>query len=566
MSGKSLFRAPRQLDDGLILPEVFRNAGFTTFVSGKWHNGVPSLIRAFDQAEAIFFGGAAGTHVRTPVSRLVTGQMIPFDPGDTHSSELFADAGIAFIKKQKTSNKPFFCYLPFTAPHTPHDAPQEFKALYDSAKLQLPKNFKLGQRGPRAQAGQQGRTNAIRAGARRGGRGGRGGGGRTANLATLENAKRSYADYYSIITHMDHHIGRVIQTLKSTGQYENTLIVFASDHGYSLGNHGQNGKVNLYEHGSRVMINLSGPNIPRQKSSDALVYLYDLFPTLCDMANLPKPAGLEGMSLASVIRGTQSGVRDQIFTAMLNTQRALRNSRWKILNHLQEDRFELFNLVKDPLELNDLAEQPEHVQQLAAMKTALEQARIEFGETPEVVERLARSRGGGGGGRGGRSGRGRPQFDLDKIVAQFAQLLTSERDSSLTALDPQEFQASWNTLFKFEGSDKDEAMTFPQLGEYLTDLISNANPELAALDGAPRGPGFPLARGIFANADINNNQAVETTELRNTAGRWSQNWDDDKDGKLNAQEIQTHLTTLILASRGPRPGPGRIGNNRRPLQ
>lgn len=403
MSGKSLFRAPNQLEGGPILPEVFRQGGYTTFVSGKWHNGAASLIRGFDEGEAVFLGAAAGTHYGTPVSRLSDGRMISVDPGGKHSSELFAESVIGFLKKQTNAAKPFFCYLPFTAPHTPHESPAEFQALYDPARLRLPENFRLSERGSGPRAGVRGRAAGPGGGINRGTRGPPAGGG--AGFASEEAARRGYAKYYAIITHMDQQIGRVLQTLKETGQAENTLIVFASDHGYSLGNHGLGGKNNLYEHGSRAMICFSGPAIPRAKSSDALVYLFDLFSTLCELTELPKPPGLEGASLVPVMKGEQTKVRDTLFTAMMDTQRAVRNDRWKLLQHLPEGRVELFDLLADPAELRNLADQAEHRPVRTNLEAALETARAQYGDTPEAAARLQRSSGPGGTrGRGGLRG------------------------------------------------------------------------------------------------------------------------------------------------------------------
>ena len=109
MSGKSLFRAPLQLESGVLMPQVYQGAGYRTFATGKWHNGIDAFQRCFREAEAVFFGGAARSHVQVPVQRMVDGLMEPYDAGDTFSTVLFADAAIAFLQRPSTLKQPFFC-------------------------------------------------------------------------------------------------------------------------------------------------------------------------------------------------------------------------------------------------------------------------------------------------------------------------------------------------------------------------------------------------------------------------------------------------------------------------
>lgn len=90
---------------------------------------------------------------------------------------------------------------------------------------------------------------------------------------TESDIKKHIADYYAIISCMDDQIGRILDTLKATGKYENTIIVFASDNGLALGRHGLVGKQNIYEHSVRVPLIISGPGIARGETRDQLCYL-----------------------------------------------------------------------------------------------------------------------------------------------------------------------------------------------------------------------------------------------------------------------------------------------------
>lgn len=111
---------------------------------------------------------------------------------------------------------------------------------------------------------------------------------------TPEDTKQQIADYYACITGLDHHLGRIFNALKKGGQWDNTIIIFTGDNGLSLGDHGLFGKQNVYEFGGmHVPCVIAGPGIPKG-SSDAFVYLMDLFPTFAELGGATMPEGIEG--------------------------------------------------------------------------------------------------------------------------------------------------------------------------------------------------------------------------------------------------------------------------------
>ena len=184
-----------------------------------------------------------------------------------------------------------------------------------------------------------------------------------------EVVQRHLADYYGMITHMDAQIGRILVALEDSGKLEQTLIVFLSDHGLSLGSHGLMGKQNLYEEAMRAPLVFAGPGVPHG-SSEALVYLFDVFPTVCELLGVEVPASVEGQSLAGLFAnpGAQgTGARDSIFTAYLDVQRAVRDERYKLIAYPQSGQAQLFDLERDPLEREDRFGDPE----LAEVRTAL---------------------------------------------------------------------------------------------------------------------------------------------------------------------------------------------------
>ena len=140
MSGKSLFRAPMKLDEGRLLPESFKDAGYNTFATGKWHNGTGSFLKCFNEGEAVFLGGAARDHYQVPLNYRDGDHMEPYELPGVFSTTLFADAAITFLKNQSQAEAPFFCYIPFTAPHSPFDPPGKYATMYDPEKIVLPPN------------------------------------------------------------------------------------------------------------------------------------------------------------------------------------------------------------------------------------------------------------------------------------------------------------------------------------------------------------------------------------------------------------------------------------------
>ena len=198
---------------------------------------------------------------------------------------------------------------------------------------------------------------------------------------TKAEIRKHLRDYYAVITHLDEQIGRILQTLKDLGEYDNTIIVFASDQGLAVGSHGLMGKQNLYEHSMGVPLIFSGPGIPRGGSSDAFAYLFDVYPTVCDLVGAPIPKSLEGKSLVPVIRGEARSVRDCVFLAYKDLHRAVRRGRWKLIRYPQINKTQLFDLSADPHERKDLSAEAACAGTVKALLALMAQQQKLFGDT-----------------------------------------------------------------------------------------------------------------------------------------------------------------------------------------
>jgi len=339
LTGKSLYHVYDVLDGVTTMPMFLASQGYETFGTGKWHNGAKSFEASFQKGENVFIGGMCD-HYNVPTRKLGPDGKLTEPVTKGFSTDLFADAAIGYLDNYAMGKKekPFFCYVAFTAPHDPRSPREDYIGMYPDETIPLPGNYKKFH--PFAF------DNMLV---------------RDENLApwprSPEIIQASIADYYALISHLDKRVGDIIEKLKRDGLYDNTIIVYAADNGLAIGSHGLLGKQDLYEHSINVPLIIRGPGIPEKKVSDALVYLYDLYPTLINLCNLPVPDGVDGKDISPIIYGKADNVRTSLFTVYRNTVRAVRNKEWKLIRYPELHYNQLFNLKEDPLEINNLAEQ-----------------------------------------------------------------------------------------------------------------------------------------------------------------------------------------------------------------
>ncbi len=359
-SGKIWMHSNNQLTGEVTLGETLRRNGYETFATGKWHNGAAALLRSFEHGVNVFMGGMCD-HTKVPISEIRDGKLIKKGTGKKFSSVLFADAAVEFLKQRK-SGKPFFAYVAFTAPHDPRDPPRNYRERYYKNKPPLPENFLPLH--PFNNGSLIIRDEMLAAWPRQ-----------------EEVVREQLCEYYGLITQMDEQIGRILQALEQSGQAENTIIVYSADHGLAVGSHGLLGKQSLYEHSMKSPLIFSGPGIPAGKQSDAFSYLYDIYPTLCALTGINGPRSLEGYDLSVIWSGEKNEVRDSVFLPYIDTQRSVRDRRWKLILYPQINHCQLFDLEKDPLERNNLARNPEYANQKQKMQQLMKQWQKNIGDT-----------------------------------------------------------------------------------------------------------------------------------------------------------------------------------------
>jgi arylsulfatase A-like enzyme len=124
-----------------------------------------------------------------------------------------------------------------------------------------------------------------------------------------------------------------------------------------------------------------GPGIPKGKRVDAFAYLFDIYPTVCELVGSKAPASLEGKSLAPILRGESKAVRDTVFLAYKDLQRAVRRGQWKLIRYPQINKSQLFDLAADPYELKDLSVSPAHKSKVDELMAVMREQQRLFGDT-----------------------------------------------------------------------------------------------------------------------------------------------------------------------------------------
>jgi arylsulfatase A-like enzyme len=371
----------------ITLPEAMRNAGYTTFHTGKWHNDRPSHARSFTNG-ASMSGFKPGWYEKCDGHWHVDVQ--DFDPtgkypedrghysdepieefappysryktGGMHSSEVFSQAAIDFIQRYD-EDKPFFMYVAYRAPHDPRQSPKHFWDMYDPEHIPLPANFMT--KHPFDNGDLKVRDEELEGWPR-----------------TPWAIRRHIAEYYAIISHLDEQIGNILEVLTSKQLLDNTIIVLAGDNGLAVGQHGLMGKQNLYEHSVRVPLVLCGPGIPQGQRSDALCYLFDIFPTLCELTQVQVPDTVTGQSLVPAMHSQNEKIRERVFCGYKNSQRSVRDKRFKLIEYVVNgvSTTQLFDLSVDPLEINNLAGNPAYKDQQSRLNQELLQCKREYGD------------------------------------------------------------------------------------------------------------------------------------------------------------------------------------------
>ena len=208
---------------------------------------------------------------------------------DAYNDGETANKSIQDLKNLKATGKPFFLAVGFVKPHLPFNAPKKYWDLYDSKKIELPKNNQFQANVPNRARHLWGELRYYKDIPKKG-------------QVSNEMAKKLIHGYYASVSYVDAQVGKLIKGLDDLGMRENTTIILVGDHGWSLMEHGLWVKHSNFEVALQVPLIISDSDIQKNKKTNSIAELVDLYPSICDLANISKPAHLEGNSLTNALQ------------------------------------------------------------------------------------------------------------------------------------------------------------------------------------------------------------------------------------------------------------------------
>lgn len=351
----------KNIPNVVTLPQLFKNNGYTTNRVGKiYHMGY-----APEKAGTNWLDDSVSWHkVINPIGRevqdddlltnLSTERDFNYLAADGTDEEqrdgIIATEGIKMLEQSK--DKPFFLALGFYRPHIPYIAPKKYFDMYPLENIQLPKE-------PANDLADIPKdalwTNPPHWGVKE------------LDLRKLKQA------YYASVTFMDAQLGRVLDALERLKLEENTIIVFWSDHGYNLGEHGQWMKQTLFEKSAKAPLIIAVPGYKKGQNSERTVELLDIYPTLADLCNYQPSQKLEGKSLKPLLENPKAVWNRPAYTQVSGGKnrdgRSVRTERYRYTEWSKgKAGKELYDHDKDPGEITNLADKKgyETIQQYLA--------------------------------------------------------------------------------------------------------------------------------------------------------------------------------------------------------
>lgn len=273
------------------------------------------------------------------------------------------DKALTYLTQQqkKKAAKPFFLFLSYNEPHSPYRATEPYASMYDPKTVSvpvIPEHAKTERQQALADKNK----------------------GKSRHLIDDEQMMRDLtAQYLGHITNVDDNVGRILDYLDHSGLADNTIVVFSADHGNMLGEHGKWFKGVMHEGSSRIpLIIRAGKNtqyakvMNRGKVVEQIVESIDVMPTLLEMLNINRPAGMQGQSLLPLTAGKVVNWKNSAFSQ--RSDYMLRQDNFKLIMPVKSGKrgqLELYDLANDPLEYNNLATEPAHQQRISQMKNAI---------------------------------------------------------------------------------------------------------------------------------------------------------------------------------------------------
>jgi choline-sulfatase len=373
------------LPDVKTIPQMFRDNGYLAGRIGKiFHYNVPRHIGTGGHDDPYSWNFTINPRGRDVEDEPLIFSLRPDNFGGTLSwlaadgtdeeqtDGIGATEAIAQLEQFAKSGRSFFLAVGLFRPHTPYVAPKEYFDLYPLDKIevpQVPEGYFDTIPEP-ARISLQRKKEQI-------------------NLPE-ELARRAIQAYHASITFADAQVGRILDALEETGLANNTVVLFTSDHGYHMGEHGHWQKTTLYENADHVPLIIAGPGVAAAGySTDTPAEMIDFYPTLAELCGLEPPSYFSGVSLVPVLIDPSAKVRDSALTQYLNGY-SLRTIRYRYTEWGESgsEGTERYDHESEPAELNNLAGSPEHARIASKLAKQLHQRIIDARMRPGGVTQI----------------------------------------------------------------------------------------------------------------------------------------------------------------------------------
>lgn len=383
-----------RVPDVITMPQTFMNNGYISARVGKlYHYGNPGEIGTPGHDDPPSWNITVNPRGRDKDEEDKIFSLIPGRFGATLSwmeaegedeeqtDGIVATEAIKLLEQFSKEDKPFFLGVGFYKPHTPYVAPRKYFDMYDKNDIIIPytpegylETLPIPAREILARFPEQ-------------------------NNLSEELALSAIQAYYAVISFLDANVGRVLDALEELGLKDNTIVVFTSDHGYHMGEHGYYQKLTLFENSDRMPLIISYPG-QRTKGqvTNSMVEMIDFYPTLAELAGLSYPEYVMGKSMVPVLEDASATIRNCAFSQVANDYM----SRWMNAWHGYTIRTELYrytrweeggegmtefyNRVKDPDEMNNQAENPQYSDIIKHLDAMLQERIDEANQAPEGLK------------------------------------------------------------------------------------------------------------------------------------------------------------------------------------
>lgn len=336
-------------------PGLYDKLGFTE----EWHSAKRPERKTIGP-DVRFLPGRprlAKGHLKVKTFEIMDYKEDPYTTGSQKFGQYAVDRptinhALRFLENRENDKKPWMLHVGLLLPHWPFTLPQKYYDMYADVEIPMPHNAKFPNKDihPALQHFQKWDGLDV--------------------PPDEEKFKNALKAYYGMITCLDDMVGELIAKLKKDGAYDNTYIIFTSDHGDNLGEHGLMGDKHTPMEGSvGVPLVVTGPDVEAGKKVDTPVTLVDMYPTIMDMVGIDyRDPEMPGTSLLPVLQGKEAAADRTIFSewhgvGFPGAWYMLANKKYKYI-YYERDRPSLFDMEVDPKELNDLALDPSYAKKI----------------------------------------------------------------------------------------------------------------------------------------------------------------------------------------------------------